>query len=127
MNNRGLKFRIWNKNAKDFVRDGGNRIVYFDLINFSYYCSVNRLENLNDFIVQQFTGLFDKNNVPIYEGDIVTCRIQDAQTGISKKGYGGIIHWNHSYFAVGEYKLFIMDDKTLKVIGNVFENEELLK
>jgi uncharacterized phage protein (TIGR01671 family) len=120
------KFRLWNKKANDFVRGSLNEIAHFDLIRLSNYINGNRFYNLDEFEIQQFTGLFDKNNVPIYEGDIVTCRMQDAQTAIQKKFYAGIIHWNHSYWAVGEYKLFIMDDKDFRVIGNVFQNPELI-
>ena len=37
----------------------------------------------------------------------------------------GIISREPSYFALGGYKLFIFDD--LEIIGNIFENPELLK
>ncbi len=107
------KFRAWDKDL--------NQFEYFDFDSFMPCYSIE-----SEFEIQQFTGLFDKNGVPIYEGDIVTCRMQYAQTAIQKKLYAGIVHWNHSYWAVGEYKLFIMDDKDFRVIGNVFQNPELI-
>lgn len=153
MNNRELKFRLWNKNAKDFIKDGGNRIVYFDLINFSYYCSVNRLENLNDYVVQQFTGLFDKNNVPIYEGDIIKhgCTTQEYESVVSynapsfiaktffyRRNRGlsatldswdimwekkGIEAFNEGYY-MGNRDF--TGENYLEVIGNIFLNPELI-
>ena len=135
MNSRELKFRVWNKNAKDFIRDGGNRIVYFDLINFSYYCSVNRSENLNDFVVQQFTGLFDKNNVPIYEGDILKyeysqaeCSSFAAQESILRFHDLYVVEYRDAAFRYKELKYgdISEDNLSMVVIGNIFQNPELI-
>ena len=135
MNNRELKFRLWNKNAKDFIKDGGNRIVYFDLINFSYYCSVNRLENLNDLIIQQFTGLFDKNNVPIYEGDILKyeysqaeCSSFAAQESTLRFHDLYVVEYRDGAFRYKELKYgdISEDNLSMVVIGNIFQNPELI-
>jgi hypothetical protein len=39
----------------------------------------------------------------------------------------GKVYWHHSYFAMGDMKLFVYEDKTLEVLGNIFEHPELLK
>jgi len=121
---RELKFRVWDKERSEFFFPGELRIQYNQIgWTADHYLDIDCDRFVDDYVIQQYTGLKDKNGKEIYEGDIVGGK----GTWIGKKPYTGIIHWNHSYFAIGEYKLFIMEDETLKVIGNIFENIELLK
>lgn len=66
-----MKYRIWNKITKEFdpymglYQDG--QMYFFDLNDMVML----NLGNPEDFIVSRSTGLTDKNNVDIYEGDII--------------------------------------------------------
>lgn len=144
---RQIKFRIWDKQLEAFVCESeylGSSNGLFEKDFPIWRQAVNRnFDSCEDFekfcaenfVIQQFTGLLDKNNKEIYEGDIV-------------EFYSGYPNQNDNSFykSKAEVKfengafwprpiLEHNDDDTwynyelkdLKVIGNIFETPELLK
>lgn len=77
--------------------------------------------------VTQFTGLLDKNGKEIYEGDIV--QVVDEATGKPyHEVYNGriepfVVEWKDHGYNFG----FGFKGTALEVIGNIYENSELLK
>lgn len=106
---REIKFRAWDKEKREMILLEPNT-SYSDFKNFE---------------LSQYTGLKDKNGKEIYEGDIFT------DDDCSKKRF--IFEYNGLNLTVREVgyrigSLFITDDMIkLEVIGNIYENPELLE
>ena len=143
MNDR-FKFRVWNKlsNVMSYEVCFGNFFQrtklekeVFDWVSVSYgdnYISY-RGDALKELEIMQCTGLKDKNGTLIYEGDILGGTFGNLyihycdnckQFQLKANDYGcmaceGDIHW---------YELVEAEEQNkLEVIGNIYENKELLE
>jgi uncharacterized phage protein (TIGR01671 family) len=117
---REIKFRVWLIVENDF-NDEGYKMIY-DLA-FEEYLPVNdQLSSVKHLM--QYTGLLDKNGKEIYEGDIV----KSAKSIHDKNGvvefYKGsfILRFDNEYYALGFY-----ENEKGEVIGNIYQNPELLE
>jgi uncharacterized phage protein (TIGR01671 family) len=93
----------------------------------------NRLPNFNNpdnFIIQQFTGLFDKNGKEIYEGDIVKLEgfkeYMEVKFGVwddftNMNGGNGFYYHGKEW---GDWGFSRQED--IEVIGNIFENKDAI-
>lgn len=76
--------------------------------------------------LNQCTGLKDKNDKLIYEGDIV--KIFHVSGTMQGKYFFDVVGWNdlRCRFDTENYGI-INDDDVYEVIGNIYENPELLE
>jgi len=137
MNNRIYRFRAWDKINKRMCRV--KRIEWGIDDNFVVWIEWDEkdehkeeLRNSSRVDIMQYTGIKDKNGKEIYEGDIVKCRdyygarISDVRWSKEYGVFYCIKKHEHGCGRDSGKPLFITSRLT-EVIGNVYENEELLK
>lgn len=132
---REIKFRAWDKINKDMFNvesiNFQERRVYKDTVSY---------RNFKDIDLMQYTGLKDRNNKEIYEGDII--KFKDCNIDGTKEFYNiGVIEregkrdelaisqliFEKSYFTEN-YIDFINETFELsEVIGNIYESQELME
>ena len=114
---RVIKFRAWDKKNKEM-----REVLNLEL--------PNKTEN-ERIVAMQFTGLLDKQGKEIYEGDIY--RAPHGETG---KMEDLVVRYSHASFGLVRYGHDGMNPKRLgnihnqrtgEVIGNIYENPELLE
>ena len=141
---RDIKFRAWDKQTKRLFQVqalqfyGTNNTVdacWTNGVDFDGESTLGEpeLNNLNNLVLMQYTGKKDINDVEIYNGDIV----HDDEV-IYLVGFGVFTDDNDfqepTQGQTGFYIVDIHTDETFpfysmryRVIGNVYENPELLE
>ena len=76
----------------------------------------------NRFELMQSTGLLDKNNVEIYEGDVVAYIDKHGQKRIGKINYANAKYYIGNFETLG----YAGERYELEVIGNIWEDGDLL-
>lgn len=129
-----IKFRAWLKEDKKMVNvetmdftDKSIQYLKKSEINNAY---ILRRESFDDVELMQYTGLKDKNGTEIYENDIVKFIVLD--------GYGehadqfeciDKVEYYISEFKLQQIGLRLSEESIIEIeiIGNVYENPELLE
>lgn len=130
---REIKFRAWHKPTQlmddvvliDFYNEKIG-ILYADPV---MQCESIQKYNFNEVELMQSTGLFDKNGVEIFEGDIVENITQRVYLGHRFE-----VSWNggYAYFQLlnggkSSNVPLIQDFMSYEVVGNIYKNPELLE
>lgn len=127
---RELKVRAWYKPYKQMyqvesLRFDGNGVYTAVLIEEPFYD--RKLVEADEIVIEQYTGLKDKNGKAIYENDIIF----QKPLGKNSIGWAGKIIFKQGAFMAEVHErgkivmyLFLSDfnpEKTCEVIGNIHE------
>jgi hypothetical protein len=124
---RQLKFRIYDKGRKQWIHDTANAISLFgEYIIMGEILrrpddSIVSLDELNNLDAMQLTGLLDKNDKEIYEGDIISVTVPGVFDAIVVFAAPS---WRMQSIKSGN--LWDMTLNNMEVIGNIYDTPELL-
>jgi len=133
---RELKYRMWNKKEKKMYDVGVLDFDYKQVYMKGYLNYTTSSFQIEDIELMQFTGLHDKNGKEIYEGDILqhlydycdkTDRYIVAWDNDNLQYSFENIHKRNTYMALEDFYDDYYGDYSIEVIGNIYENPELLK
>lgn len=130
-----IKVRVWDTNE--------NRMVYDAQNTYDYGCSgvpiwEDSFQDVNEsdeYIKMLYVGIKDKDNKEIYEGDIVQIIVFDEFDKDNVLIEQGVIEFDEdeltwllrqpdSYWFINP---LVNKNKQYRVIGNIYENSNLLK
>ena len=147
---REIKFRAWNKKAEVYETGWCYPKRIHEITDKNGFMEFGFYPN-DDVILMQYTGLKDKNGKEIYEGDIVRILYTDwASQSVNDKGEyplsvddymksiskNGVVVFSGDRYVLrfksekyGEYndRMYEGTHGRKEVIGNIYENPELLK
>ena len=130
---REIKFRAWDKETKN-ICEVRNIDFISEMVQIKYQANygVRELENV---ILMQFTGLQDENGVDIYEGDIINLSYEYFDGHFRDNEIVGKVYFEDSSFRMSykkydeirEWRIDEPEILSIEVIGNIYENPELLE
>mgnify|MGYP001614505554 CR=1 FL=1 len=117
-----IKFRVWDKILK-FMRIPTQLTFHGNGEYSGFWVEGSAFSNKENYELMQYTGLKDKNGKEIYEGDII---LGSART------LAGYVKFMDAGFIVVRPNDGIDDmrgrlGKSYEVIGNIYQNPDLLK
>ena len=120
---REIKFRAWHKEKKIMGEVLGIDILHKEIFFSNEDVDCYEHTDFKDIELMQYTGLKDKNNKEIYEGDIVT---------LHNSKYKVIFNTKEARFVLrddefeSEIPFTNNNNERMEIIGNIYENPELL-
>jgi phage uncharacterized protein TIGR01671 len=125
---REIKFRAWLKEDKKMenvkTMDFTDKTIRCLKKNEFINAYLLRRVSFDDVELMQYTGVKDKNGKEIYEGDIVVLNNIENDNMC-------IVRYEHSSYRLEGWSLredlSNVEDRFLEVVGNIYENKNLLE
>lgn len=126
---REIKFRAWDEAKKAWIPGADGFHILGESMLLGGLFQDYKIEDLNNIVLMQYTGLKDKDGVEIYEGDICNFlyEINNMNEIVTVAWNPSLMGWrfeNPTYISIRA--LTITNSGTLKVIGNIHDNPELM-
>ncbi len=113
MSNRTIKFRVWDETINKFLENGEGLCLEEMYGGFG-----------GQTVSQQFTGLLDKNGKEVYEGDIL--KTFGARYSIEYNSEIAGFSLVEGKRSLGHIGALNSRRDWFEIIGNIFENPDLL-
>lgn len=132
MKQREIKFRAWDTQRKEMIYGVGiaptSKVHDFSASTGSDGTTITANREESHYILMQFTGLLDKNGKEIYEGDIVKYPPSNKNYWgqfVGEVSFGGEKIMQCGFVVLGLNSYWSLNSN-VEVIGNIYENPELL-
>lgn len=130
---REIKFRVWDKIGNRFfnidynylvaITNCGKIGVLVDDFNFEEF----KKDELENIVISEYTGIKDKNDKEIYEGDIIKDKLGRIYKVFWHGSFAGFCYEFKNQLGKKDFKLLHLAYFNIEVIGNIYENSELLR
>ena len=120
---REIKFRAWHKEEKIIGEVFGINILHKEIFFSNGDVDCYGFSDFKYIELMQYTGLKDKNNKEIYEGDIITLHNSKYKVIFNIEGARFVLR--NDEFEL-EITFINHNNERMEIVGNIYENPELL-
>lgn len=130
MSSRSIKFRIYDTLRKRWLHDTehavslfGETILLGELLSYGDDKTHVKVDEIQYLVPQEFTDLHDKNGKEIFEGDIIKISTDPESHVVITTAYidpPGSGHYGSEHLLENNFE-------GCEIIGNIFDDPELLK